>query len=138
MQKYRFEDRVTYAIQINCDVEEIYIIPLILQPIVENAMIHGIEMKKGIGHIAIQVDEIDNTICIQVIDNGIGINEEKLSEMKSCINSSAELTGSHIGLRNVNQRIKLLYGEEYGITIESEPLVKTIVQIVIPRGEYQG
>ena len=134
IQKYRFEDRVTYSMDINCNVETIYTIPLILQPIVENAMVHGIEMKKGIGHIAIRVDEINETICIQVIDNGIGFTAERLEEIREHINSSTEVKGSHIGLRNVNQRIKLLYGEDFGITIESEPLVRSIVQILIPKG----
>lgn len=134
IQKYRFEDRVTYSMDINCNVETIYTIPLILQPIVENAMVHGIEMKKGIGHIAIRVDEINETICIQVIDNGIGFTAERLEEIREHINSSTEVKGSHIGLRNVNQRIKLLYGEDFGITIESEPLVRSIIQILIPKG----
>lgn len=134
IQKYRFKDRVTYSIHVNCDVEEIYTIPLILQPIVENAMVHGIEMKKGTGHVAIHVDEINNTIRIQVIDDGVGFSEKKLQEIKEYINATTDITGNHIGLRNVNQRVKLLFGEEYGISIESQPLVKTIVQINIPKG----
>lgn len=134
IQTYRFEDRVTYSIHVNCNVDTIYTIPLILQPIVENAMVHGIEMKKGTGHIAIYIDRIDDTICIQVIDNGIGFSEDKLQDINEHINSATDRIGSHIGLRNVNQRVKLLYGEEYGISIQSEPLVRTIVQITIPRG----
>ncbi|WP_455718348.1 sensor histidine kinase [Anaerosporobacter sp.] len=133
IQKYRFKDRVTYSIHVNCNVEEIYTIPLILQPIVENAMVHGIEMKKGTGHISIYVDEIDSTIRIQVIDDGVGFTEEKLQETKEYINSTTDMTQNHIGLRNVNQRVKLLFGEEYGIVIDSQPLVKTIIQINIPR-----
>jgi two-component system, sensor histidine kinase YesM len=132
IQKYRFKDRVTYSIHVNCNVEEIYTIPFILQPIVENAMVHGIEMKKGNGHIGIYVDQIDSIIRIQIIDNGVGFSEEKLKEIKEYINSTTD-TSKHIGLRNVNQRVKLLFGDEYGITIESRPLVKTIVQINIPR-----
>lgn len=134
IQTYRFEDRVTYSIHVNCNIEKINTIPLILQPIVENAMVHGIEMKKGTGHIAISIDGIDNTIRIQVIDNGLGFSEDKLREIQEHINATTDRMGSHIGLRNVNQRVKLLYGEGYGISIQSEPLVRTIVQITIPRG----
>ncbi len=133
IQKYRFEDRVTYHIQVNCDAEEIYTIPLILQPIVENAMVHGIETKKGAGHVEILVDEGEDTVRIQVMDNGIGFSEERLQEMRESIQSAPDKMGSHIGLRNVNQRVKLMYGEKYGITIQSEPMVKTVVQISIPR-----
>jgi two-component system, sensor histidine kinase YesM len=133
IQKYRFGDKITYTIDSFCDYENYKIIPLIIQPLVENAFVHGLETKEGTGEIYIYTEEKDNLV-IHIIDNGVGISEEKLVEIKNNLNDYDKLDRSNIGLSNVNQRIRLLYGDEYGITITSKLNVGTAISIVLPKG----
>lgn len=118
IQQYRFGDRIRYNIDVRCDIEFLKIMPLIIQPIVENAFIHGLETKEGEGKIRIIVERTDRLV-IHVIDNGNGMSQSKLNEINENLNDVSELERSNIGLNNVNQRIKLLYGDEYGIYIDS-------------------
>lgn len=128
IQQYRFGERINYNIEVRCDIEFLKIMPLIIQPIVENAFIHGLETKEGEGEIRIIVERTDR-IVIHVIDNGNGMSESKLKEIKDGLDDVSKLDRSHIGLNNVNQRIKLLYGDEYGIYIESVEGEGTSVRI---------
>lgn len=131
IQQYRFGERVKFQIDLKCDIDNLKIMPLIIQPIVENAFVHGLETKEGEGDIHIIVERTDR-LRIHVIDNGIGMSEEKQVEIKESLNDFSRLDRSHIGLSNVNQRIKLLYGEEYGICIESKENFGTTVIIELP------
>lgn len=132
IQQYRFGERISFHINLFCKVEDLKIMPLIIQPIVENAFIHGLEEKEGEGEIAIDVKMTDRLYII-IQDNGIGMNRETLEEIRSSLNDYSRLTRSSIGLNNVNQRIKLLYGDEYGLVIESEKNTGTRVTIHLPR-----
>lgn len=136
IQQYRFGDRINYKIELNCNIEFLKIMPLIIQPVVENAFIHGLETKEGEGEIRIIVERTDR-LRIHVIDDGIGMPKEKLEEIKESLNDTMKLDRSHIGLSNVNQRIKLLYGEEYGIYIDSEVRKGTTVIIELPEDMSQ-
>lgn len=131
IQQYRFGGRISYQILEKCNTEYLKIMPLIIQPVVENAFVHGLETKEGEGQIQIIVEKKNNLI-IEIIDDGIGISRDKLEEIKENLNDFRKLTRSNIGLSNVNQRIKLLYGEEYGLSIESEENRGTKVTIKIP------
>lgn len=131
IQQYRFGGRVSYQILEKCETEYLKIMPLIIQPVVENAFVHGLETKEGEGQIRIIVEKKDSLI-IEIIDDGIGIPRDKLEEINENLNDFRKLTRSNIGLSNVNQRIKLLYGEEYGLYIESEENIGTKVIIKIP------
>jgi len=131
IQQYRFGDRIHYQIDQRCNIEDLKIMPLIIQPVVENAFIHGLETKEGEGQIQIIVDNKDHLV-IEVIDNGIGMSKVKLEEIKDNLNDFKMLNRSNIGLSNVNQRITLLYGEEYGISVESEENKGTKITIKIP------
>ena len=131
IQHYRFGERIQYTISINCDISHEKIMPLIIQPLVENAYVHGLEAKEGQGFLSIDIDKM-NGFLITIKDNGIGINTEQLIEINEHLNDFTELDKRHIGLSNVNQRIKLRYGQDYGINIMSEEGLGTTVTIHLP------
>lgn len=108
---------------INIDDESLYnskIIKMTLQPLIENAIFYGIEPTGKSGQIIIDVSSQNSDLYIVITDNGMGIASDKLEEILRCNNSNKGNHMSGIGLFNVNRRIKLTYGEEYGLTIESE------------------
>ena len=131
IQQYRFGDRISYSIAVEYGLENKRILPLILQPIVENSIIHGLEGKEENGLIAIAVRKESEIMVISVTDNGSGIEEEKLETIQKEL-KSRRFKGEHIGIGNVNQRVKLKYGDEYGVTIKSEVGVETVVEIRLP------
>ncbi len=133
IQKYRFGEKITYRIEILCDINKYKVMPLIIQPIVENAFVHGLESKEGSGEISIMIEEKDN-LLIHVQDDGVGIDEERLNKIRNNLMNHEELDRTSIGLSNVNQRIKLLYGEQYGIIITSVQNIGTRVDIILPKG----
>jgi len=110
---------------------EEYIIPkLILQPFIENSFFHGFPNKSK-GYIHIFVNEIDGNLICEIIDNGIGISDENLENiLEKSTNKNTHFTS--IGIHNVNDRIKLLYGDNYGVTINSEIDRGTTVKVIIP------
>ena len=115
----------------------IFVPKLILQPIVENAYIHGIKPKNGRGSIMIEAEEKDGELTLSVMDNGIGMDEEVLEKKRELLNGNQpgiknEHNWQSIGLKNVHDRIRFLYGEKYGIRITSTVGVGSIVQIVMP------
>lgn len=129
IQKLRFGERIDY--EITQETQKDYrIIPLIIQPIVENSFIHGIETKEDGGRVDINVMEKDDLLLIIVIDNGVGIEEEKLRKLIAMLTNEGEV--NRIGINNVNQRIKYFYGEEYGLNIESRLGQGTKVTIRLP------
>lgn len=136
IQQYRFEERIQYQIQIADELKEYPILPLILQPIVENSIIHGLETKEGIGHILIQVKEEKNRILITVEDDGLGISPERLEQIKQELNRR-NLNRTHIGVCNVHQRIRLKYGDDYGLSISSTEGKMTRVTVKIPAGSQE-
>ena len=83
IQQYRFGDRIYYRIEKSCSIEDLKIMPLIIQPVVENAFIHGLEMKEGEGQIQIIVERSCEHLVIRIIDDGIGMTKEKLSQIQN-------------------------------------------------------
>lgn len=108
------------------------IMKLTIQPLIENAIYHGIKPKRGEGYIWISVYEKEENIIIEIQDDGLGIEKGKLSELNKEINDKYLLKKEGIGLYNVNQRIKILYGESYGVEIDSTLGKGTITKINIP------
>lgn len=131
--KYRFSDRVSYEIDIEEDLEKCKIPKLTIQPIVENAVKHGIEPLKGKAKIEIHASSSDELLIIRVRDNGIGMDEGTLNKIRKDLLESMEIkkTGS-LGMRNVNDRILLHYGNEFGLHLESKPGEGTEVIIKFP------
>lgn len=134
IQSIRFDGKVTYDINIgdNIDVDNYKILPLLLQPIVENAYIHGIEDKEDKGNILINIFIEESKMIIEVNDNGVGMTEEKLMEINKLLVSNNTMQTTHIGIKNVNQRIKLYYGNNYGISFRSEKNKGTSVLMSLP------
>ncbi len=132
LQKARFGDRVTYSIY--CEVDREYkILPLIIQPLVENAFVHGIEGMKTNGNIDIKVYYKGEMIYIDVNDNGQGISEERLSMLRNKLIINDTSSGKSIGLTNVNKRIKMYHGENYGLTLKSIEGKGTRIRVNLPR-----
>lgn len=132
IQYYRFSDRIQSEILVDDNVDiECLIMPLIIQPLVENAFVHGLEAVDMEGVLSIHVC-MEDSILIIVEDNGCGISEEKLAEIEENLNDFETLDRTHIGISNVNQRIKLQYGEEFGLKIRSEEGTGTKVMLKIP------
>lgn len=130
IQKLRFGDRINYVIHQNT-ATDYFILPLLIQPVVENAFVHGLEKIAGCGNLEIEVNEIADFLEIIIRDNGVGIHPEKLKELQKVLKGDTE---SHrIGINNVQQRIKHFYGNEYGLTIDSMEGEGTIVQMRIPQ-----
>ncbi len=137
IQHMRFEDRVSYDIVTMCDIKNIMILPLLIQPLVENSFSHGLEdrVSGGFIYILINTEDIDGKkiMNISVKDNGCGIDEDKLEELNTELKKeNDDIDSTHIGIANVNSRIKLFYGKEYGLSIESDFGEGTVVTIKIP------
>jgi len=135
IQHLRFEERVKYRIDIHTDITDAYILPLLIQPLVENSFTHGLQDRKIGGLIEISIDTCNNDseFQISIKDNGCGISSEKLTQLKARLaTGTVENFSSSIGMVNVNQRIKLFYGQNYGLEIESEIEKGTSVIIKIP------
>ena len=131
IQKMRFEERIEYALSNNLNNEH-PILPLIIQPLVENAVVHGMENISRKVTVSVKIMEFKNEIWIKVHDNGSGIEVSELIAIKEKINSM-NMSSKNIGLVNVNKRIKLYYGEQYGLEIESVENVYTCVTLKIPK-----
>ncbi|MGL5676486.1 MAG: sensor histidine kinase [Cellulosilyticaceae bacterium] len=136
----RFGDGVQFELDIEEGLMDCKIPKLIIQPIVENALTHGVE-KRGKGVVSIEIKEVDEqSICIWVKDDGKGIAEEKLRyinrQLENLEKDELEIekgNRGHIGIINVQKRIKLLYGENYGIEMKSKYDEGTQVKMVIPK-----
>ena len=134
LQTMRFEDRLSYEIKFDSDELLAYYLPKYsIQTLVENAIIHGIESKTDHSHISITVEKIENDLLIMVKDDGVGFDEDITDTIKDY--DQRQPTQKHIGLKNVTQRIKLLYGEAYGITLTSQSGMGTTARIRIPKDE---
>ena len=114
---FRFRGRIRMHMEIPEELKQEKIVKLTLQPLIENAIEHGLARKRSQGDIWIKAEKIGSQNYIHVIDNGDGISEKKLVALQELLQESAIGNGRHIGLRNVNQRLKLVFGEEFGLTI---------------------
>ncbi|REE78939.1 two-component system sensor histidine kinase YesM [Paenibacillus taihuensis] len=136
IQKFRYEDRLRYELRIDEAAEQVPILPLIIQPLVENAVIHGLETREEGGIVRVIAELEGGMLHVEVIDNGEGMSREKLQALYQSFDDQDDGEGHRIGLRNVHMRLKLLYGSESGLVIWSEPGIGTRVQFTIPKGEH--
>jgi two-component system sensor histidine kinase YesM len=135
IQQTRYQGKFEFSISLPQDMEKLPTIKLLIQPIVENAIYHGIRYLQEMGHIDIRVyRRKPGAIVIEVRDNGIGMDEKTLDNILS-FTASHLPDGSGIGVRNVHQRVQLYYGSDFGLEISSELDEGTLVNIVIPEGE---
>lgn len=135
IQSMRYKDKFHFVIELPEDLENCPTIKLIVQPIVENSIYHGIKYLQDEGLISISVMENDGkTIAISVKDNGVGMSADVAASLLDKNSSHQHLSdGNGIGLQNIDERIKLSYGDEYGLTIHSELDEGTEVIITIPK-----
>lgn len=141
IQKLRFEERISYQLKVQSGLtlSDYQILPLLLQPIVENAILHGLENEGEQGCIFIHVSEKEEEILfIDIFDNGTGMTKEELENLTNRIATQDITTTTSIGLYNINQRIRLYYGSSYGMKIKSRKAIGTLVSLLLPLHNTQG
>ena len=132
IQKYRYKNKFTSYFEVEPDIEQYKTIKLVIQPLIENAIYYGMEYMDGEGEIHIRAYTREQDLYLEVEDNGPGMPEEQVEHLLTG-GEKARQKGSGIGLKNVNQRIQLYFGTQYGLEIESEPDEGTVVRIHIPK-----
>ena len=130
IQSIRFKNLFNYKIDCPDELMNYYSLKVILQPLVENAITHGLRPKGQNGLLSISILEEDKDIVIYIEDNGVGMDESTLNEVLSGLNN---IDLHKYGLYNVNQRIRLTYGEEYGLSITSKKSEGTTVKVTFPK-----
>ena len=135
IQNMRFKNRFEYSIDVDEEVLSYSSLKLMLQPLVENAIYHGMEFMDGDGEIDVKVFKEDDSLYFTITDNGLGMSEDMVETLlsKDFVPSKK---GSGIGVKNVNERIKLYFGSEYGLKVESEPDEGTKITIHLPAVVY--
>ena len=132
IQTMRYADKFTYEICVATETEKCRIIKLILQPIVENSIYHGIKPKKGTGHIRIETFRQEACLKIRITDDGCGMTEDMCRKILTDEIESENISGSGIGVKNVNERIRLRFGAEYGLQYYSSDGMGTTVEYTLP------
>jgi two-component system sensor histidine kinase YesM len=136
IQRIRYRDILNYKIEVDNDLLDGTILKLTLQPLVENALYHGIKNKRGGGTIVVRAQRIGSDLVrLEVQDDGVGFTPRKLAQIRSTLDDETgeiSLQEGGFGLENVNRRIKLYYGKEYGLYIQSEHQGGTQVVARIP------
>ncbi len=133
IQKARYEDKLEYEITCEKEIKNCSVLKLILQPLVENAIYHGIKEKRGIGRITISAKKADEKLLFIISDNGAGIKPEKMAEIKDMLQGkTSKGKNPGYGIFNVNEMIRLVFGNEYGLNIISTPGKGTTVEVWHP------
>ena len=138
IQQMRYQDILNYEIHVPEELHR-YLIPKItIQPLVENALYHGIKNKRGLGRIVISGRKEEDFLILQIEDNGIGMRKERLDQVKEGMNQKIPTEKDIYGLYNVNERIRLNFGEKYGLSIESTYGEGTVVSIILPYVDHKS
>ena len=132
IQEMRYRDILEYDIQLDQVIYKYQILKLTLQPVVENALYHGIKYKRAKGCIHIHGEKEGDIIRLTVRDDGVGMDEDELEQLRQQIEKPCQETEKGFGLANVNERIHMYFGPEYGMKIQSQKGKGTTVEIVIP------
>ena len=135
IQKMRYKDKLEFQIDVDSSILYIPLIKLVLQPIIENAIYHGLKYKESKGLLVVKGFMKDGNAVLQVIDDGVGMDEETLAHIYDKHKVNYHSNG--VGVYNVQKRLKLYYGDDYGITYESEKGKGTTATITIP-GRQEG
>ena len=133
IQKIRYESQFEYALYVDPETQNYFVPKLILQPLVENALYHGIKLCDRKCMLMIQVLSLEDRIEIEVLDNGAGMDEETLQAVREAMEHKGENKTNSYGVVNVNDRIQILAGREYGLKFTSEKDVGTSARIVLPK-----
>lgn len=136
IQKMRYKDKLEYDISMDAAIMDVKVPKLILQPLVENAIYHGIKYKEGKGALLVEGSCAEQEIVLKVTDDGIGMEEEKL--LKIFEKKETTMRKNGVGVQNVHERIQLYYGKAYGLSFFSVPGQGTTVEIHIPFTEGEN
>lgn len=136
IQQMRFKNKFVYRIEAEPEVMSLACLKLTLQPLVENAIYHGMEFMDGDGEVLVRAYLEDGGLCFSVEDNGLGMTKEQAEQLLTEKPHVSSKHGSGIGVKNVNERIRLYFGEEYGLSIWSEPDEGTVIKIRMPAKEW--
>nr|WP_145402659.1 sensor histidine kinase [Paenibacillus xylanexedens] len=142
IQQMRYHDILSYEIQVDPELQHYPILKMTLQPLIENAIYHGIKNKRGQGLILIQACADETSIVLTVHDNGIGMSEEQLAQLREALEQSADFHSAPkqeqeggFGLMNVHHRIRLYFGPSYGVEMESTYMEGSTFKIRIPKSK---
>jgi two-component system sensor histidine kinase YesM len=130
IQKQRYKEKLSYEIAFSPELYGLKIMKLLIQPLVENAIYHGIKGMNGPGHIKIIGAREDSAVVIRVGDNGVGMSAETLNALNE--GNVEPSTSGGVGVKNVQERIRLSFGPEYGVRLESAPWGGTTAVVRIP------
>lgn len=134
IQKTRFEDKFDYIINLSEEAKHLYSLKLIVQPLVENALYHGIEPMKGKGFISIRAWTFESSLIIEITDNGLGFDAHSLLNIDQPGSTQEnKYNSSGVGLMNVNERIRISFDTPYGIMVCSSANEGTTIRIRIPK-----
>lgn len=133
IQQIRYQDILSYEISVPEDIFEYRIPKITLQPLVENALYHGIKNRRGGGKIIVSGENKEDCILLKVIDDGMGMTKERKAEVERGLREATPEESSIYGLYNINERIRLTYGGSYGIYLESEFEKGTVVTVRLPK-----
>ena len=137
IQHMRYKNKFTYDIEADEDVLELASLKLMLQPLVENAIYHGMEFMDGDGEILVRAWRREDDLYMSVSDNGLGMTQEQVEHLFQAADHTSSGRGSGIGVKNVNERIKLYFGTGYGLDIQSEPDEGTTVKSHMTANPYK-
>lgn len=135
IQKIRYKNLFSFEFDVDPSVHSCCIVKLVLQPVLENAINYGVSGMDDSGEIKITGSEKEGIITLAVTDNGIGMSQEEV-DLLLTDSKRIHKHGSGVGLLNVNNRIKILFGKEYGLTVESEPDEGTTISIRVPAVQF--
>lgn len=130
IQKMRYKDKLEYEIEVDQEVRGVMVPKLVLQPLVENAIYHGIKYKEGKGTVVVKGFRKDHEIVLKIIDDGVGMNADQLAGIFEKRETDTRRNG--VGVLNVHERIQLYYGREYGLAFYSAPGEGTVAEVHIP------
>ncbi len=136
IQQMRFKSKFIYTIDADAQVMDLACLKLMLQPLVENAIYHGMEFMDGDGEICVQVYQKGEELWFEIRDNGLGMTKQQVETLLGEQTHVSSRRGSGIGVKNVNERIRLYFGEMYGLSIQSEPDEGTTILIRLPAQLY--
>ncbi|NBH33374.1 sensor histidine kinase [Clostridiaceae bacterium] len=137
IQQMRFKNKFVYQIEAEPEVLSLASLKLMLQPLVENAIYHGMEFMDGDGEIVVKAWRQEGNLRFTIADNGLGMTAEQAAGLLTGRTHGSSRRGSGIGVKNVNERIRLYFGEEYGLVIWSEPDEGTKVEICLPAVPFE-
>ena len=134
IQEFRYRDILSFELKLPEELSGYLIIKMALQPIVENALYHGIKYKRSMGKITVCASDAGDNISIVVTDDGIGMDADELSDLRIAVSEGhPNPDDSGFGMANVSERLRMNYGESYGLFVESEYGAGTTVEILIPK-----